>query len=220
MTFEEIARRLEDVLCEEDYARLEEETPGGEHMDNADLLRAQSYDRLVTLLIEADVYAPDSVADWDEVKRSMDAPEWEENDDGDMTRRVFLGTVFTLTPSGKYYQPFACSNVEDCPVCNGAQVYGVEKCSVCRGTGIRGEHPDDDVSKYPLVTEGEECHSCDGHGFRHSQCEYCGGSGSREAYLDTLYFEYLEEQAASRGYHIENGEGDPCDIFVVEFREG
>jgi len=33
------------------------------------------------------------------------------------SRLVYLGTIMTLTPSGKYYTPFAHSNVEVCDAC-------------------------------------------------------------------------------------------------------
>lgn len=36
-----------------------------------------------------------------------------EYDAGMWQRSIFLGTVFALTPSGKYYMPFACSNVTE-----------------------------------------------------------------------------------------------------------
>jgi len=48
------------------------------------------------------------------VRTELDKAEWEPTEDGDgRTRRVFLGTVFALKPSGKYYTSFACSNVTE-----------------------------------------------------------------------------------------------------------
>lgn len=37
----------------------------------------------------------------------------EETEDGIFVYREYLGTVFSLYPSGKYYQPFACGNVSE-----------------------------------------------------------------------------------------------------------
>lgn len=96
--------------------------------------------------------------------------DWDEPDRLDC-RGVFLGTVFMIMPSGKYYMPWACSNVEP--------------CSRCRGDG----------------------------------CDYCGGVGSREAYEDELMAEALEHYSDRRGLSVQGGDGDPCDIFLVEYRD-
>jgi len=47
------------------------------------------------------------------LKAELVSAEWQETEDGDETRQVYLGTIFSLMPSGKYYTPFACSNVTD-----------------------------------------------------------------------------------------------------------
>jgi hypothetical protein len=47
------------------------------------------------------------------------------DDSGNIIGRAFIGTVFTLTPSGKYYMPWACSNLEVCGNCNGQ---GCDEC--------------------------------------------------------------------------------------------
>jgi len=55
------------------------------------------------------------------VRELLDSEDWESDDalGGDQVRRLYLGTVFQLTPSGKYYMPFACSNVMGCATCHG-----------------------------------------------------------------------------------------------------
>lgn len=40
-------------------------------------------------------------------------PDYQDNPETSEVRRVFLGTVFALTPSGKFYTPWACSNVTE-----------------------------------------------------------------------------------------------------------
>ena len=59
--------------------------------------------------------------DFDAIRARMDAEEYAASDDGFnmYERRVYLGTVFGLTPSGKYYTPWANSNVAGCPGCGG-----------------------------------------------------------------------------------------------------
>ena len=47
-----------------------------------------------------------------EISNQLNNESWEQEDDNNYeSRRLYLGTVFNLVPSGKYYQPFACSNV-------------------------------------------------------------------------------------------------------------
>ena len=53
--------------------------------------------------------------DWTELVKKVDAAEPTEGwgGDGEPAKVVFLGTVFNLTPSGKYYTPFAHSNITE-----------------------------------------------------------------------------------------------------------
>jgi hypothetical protein len=94
--------------------------------------------------------------------------EIQEDLDGEKIKSVFIGTVFSLSPSGKYYTPWACSNLSPCPRCKG-----------------RG-------------------------------CDYCGDVGSREAFEDQVFYEALYEVASRYDAQIEFGEGDPCDLFLVQ----
>ena len=56
------------------------------------------------------------------VRRELDRSDWEVDykDTSQEVRRVYLGDVFSLTPSGKMYTPFACSNVDACETCHGS----------------------------------------------------------------------------------------------------
>lgn len=87
--------------------------------------------------------------------------------DGNLILSYYLGSVFGLLPSGKYYTPFASSNVD--------------ACSRCKGEG----------------------------------CKHCGYMGSREAYEDSLWYEYMESALSKHGCILESGEGDPCDLFIT-----
>lgn len=52
--------------------------------------------------------------DWEGIKQELNAiGEPFEDDCGNKVKAIFLGSVFSLTPSGKYYTPFACSNVNE-----------------------------------------------------------------------------------------------------------
>jgi len=47
------------------------------------------------------------------IREELNQEEWEDVEPDRQERRVFLGTVFGLTPSGKYYMPWAHSNVTE-----------------------------------------------------------------------------------------------------------
>lgn len=47
-------------------------------------------------------------------------PEVFRDEDGQIIESTYLGSVLNHCPSGKYYLPFACSNVIVCPRCKGA----------------------------------------------------------------------------------------------------
>jgi len=89
----------------------------------------------------------------DNLKAELAAAEVEPSPDGS-SRRVFLGTVMDLMPSGKFYTPWACSNVSD-----------------------------------------------------------------EEAEEDEAWREQAEEELGSIGAVLESGEGDPCDLFAVQYVE-
>ena len=69
-----------------------------------------------------------------------------------------IGSCLHLAPSGKYYLPFACSNVDPCPYCEGKGTIGSEfdpeECPICRG-----EHSLDvllDQEFYTALDDGAE----------------------------------------------------------------
>ena len=61
----------------------------------------------------------------------------------------FLGTVMGQSPSGKYYQPWACSNVDLCDACKG------EGCDACGHTGSVEAHLDELWQESMSETAGE-----------------------------------------------------------------
>ena len=189
--------------------------------------------------------------DPDQAKFMLEALPWEPADlflDGDaiLTRRIFLGTVFGLCPSGKYYMPWAYSNVDPCPKCEGSGVLNDSPwlwptCESCEGRGwryivtlarLRGESLDVTLAflqenGWTTFYDGVEstevdkfiCRFCDGLGKVQPQCSICQGLGSEEAYLDQLWWERAEELFDSHEFTVESGEGDPCDIFAAQYKE-
>ena len=62
-----------------------------------------------------------------------------ETDFDDPYMTTYLGSCLSLAPSGKYYMPFACSNVAgDCPFCRGRGA----NCNTCGGTGSLSAYQD------------------------------------------------------------------------------
>lgn len=152
-------------------------------------------------------------------------------DDWTIQASLFIGTVFSLTPSGKYYTPWATSNVESCPRCKGKGKLRVfDTCQACKGNGhrmvselaaLRNESEKTTrrflLDKYPdcnLAMGHFDCIYCKGEGQIARVCDWCEGLGSREAYLDQVWNETLEEIAGKYDIFVFSGEGDPCDIFL------
>lgn len=48
-----------------------------------------------------------------DLRRRLDKEVWRKADPWNEERRVFLGTVFSVYPSGKYYQPFALGSATE-----------------------------------------------------------------------------------------------------------
>ena len=57
----------------------------------------------------------DTGLNFETIRQQVNEAGWEESEyhDDQEERRVFLGTVFALTPSGKFYTPFANGNVTE-----------------------------------------------------------------------------------------------------------
>lgn len=166
--------------------------------------------------------------DWDEILNDLRSQEWQDSEDGGKERFVFIGTVFSLYPSGKYYEPWACSNLDVCSNCNGKGTKNPRKKRLYkkwRTAQNRCHAMADKLNLNGNLTELQK------HGwYRYYRtvtrslqqiqlqmlCRSCGGMGSQEAHADSLYDEALHEEAASHGLFVISGEGDPCDILVGE----
>ena len=141
--------------------------------------------------------------------------------------RAFLGTVMLLTPSGKYYTPFANSNLEPCPGCNGKGEIRHDRRAKRRRDqqvlrlwrrfsktyGYKGLWPQADQDRW--VRASLQAQVLD------PTCRSCNGCGSAEAHKDQLWRAAAEDALADYDAWLEEGEGDPCDLFVcVEAPDG
>ena len=83
------------------------------------------------------------------IREALDLEDWEEDDmnPGSEVRRVYLGSVFALAPSGKYYMPWACGNLDSCPKCKGKgslpSPKGAVDCEECGGCGSHEAYRDE-----------------------------------------------------------------------------
>lgn len=161
----------------------------------------------------------------DEIRAALEAESWEPSDDDErQERRLYLGSIFGCTPSGKFYAPFACSNVAGCASCKGTgtvprhRKVRVNQRQAARALRIRKRF--DARAKVNRVAAQAWVKGRDAWRFACGRsCTACGGSGSREAHLDERWREYAETLCESVGAFLENGEGDPCDFFIVECRD-
>jgi hypothetical protein len=162
---------------------------------------------------------------WDNVVASLQQQPWEPRsdfgaDEDEQERTLYLGSCFSLVPSGKYYLPWACSNVEPCPHCKGSGEIASHKRRVMKKRQARARKMEELAQKrdrnyamkhWPALRKLK-------NGTSHT-CTHCGGLGSQEAYRDQLWWEKVEQEADERGLFITTGEGDPTDIFVGEVRD-
>jgi hypothetical protein len=127
--------------------------------------------------------------------------------------------------------PFACSNVDACPVCQGTGSVRIRQSRRKQGkarrrvrqhqrklANVRWTHGQPPYMATMATWRFRITHYMElANGVR--SCTRCNGLGSAEANDDEIWRETLEAEAEALGYSIENGEGDPCDIFAVEYRD-
>ena len=176
--------------------------------------------------------------DWDKIVSSaINNPQDDTNcceDENNKIGYAFLGSL--INPSGKFYLPWASSNLDSCHSCNGTGInaHKTDDCNVCNGTGKRYLK---DVETYTAVHEWIKneniiiytdfrrldkdftyplyfnCNVCNGTGKISTTCRQCGGLGSNEAYKDQEFYAALDDIARKYGGYITSGSGDPCDLF-------
>lgn len=83
------------------------------------------------------------------IQTQLNGEEPEFDEENNMwTKHIYIGSVMSLLPSGKYYMPFACSNVEICEVCKQAGHVPCTEDDPCK-------HQDDSED-----TEEYHCEAC------------------------------------------------------------
>lgn len=137
---------------------------------------------------------------------------------------AYLGRVMSIFPSGKYYAPFASSNVDgDCHICKGKGSTGNRKAAPLLEAGARAAReeltrkngaanklfhqwsPED--RRMAAHLDGEMAK----YGPRRT-CLACAGTGSLSAARDSDFREALEAVAAEYNGVITEGQGDPTEV--------
>ena len=162
------------------------------------------------------------IFDLEDVRAELDAEEWEDDSDGYcQTRRIYIGTVFSLVPSGKYYTPWANSNVDACPCCHGKGTLPGHKSA-----RIRKRNQKRYENMLRLGFKNGRAYSIRHSAVRNAAhdrwqkvCSVCGGLGSKEAHEDEMWYDQAEEELSSINCSLESGDGDPCDLFITECRD-
>jgi len=101
--------------------------------------------------------------DWDAIKRELElVAEPVEDECGNKVKGIYLGSVFSLTPSGKYYTPWACGNVDEEEVKDDQEWWdALEKQAAERGLFITsGEGDPTDIYVGMTVEEKEDGKEC------------------------------------------------------------
>lgn len=166
-------------------------------------------------------------------------PQESMHDEDVLEKWVYLGTVFSLMPSGKFYTPWACSNVDACERCGGAgQIDNPTRATLpeaaaallaeqaqqmdwqIRSLAVHFYGPAY-IGAWPAQLDVLLSRTADVNERLKAkiQCPHCEGVGSREAYLDEMWREQAEEELEKIGASLASGEGDPCDLFAVKVVE-
>jgi len=157
----------------------------------------------------------------------MDQENWEPFERGREIRSVGLGSVMALTPSGKYYMPFACGNLSMCPVCEGT---GTVKPSASRRLVNKRRNREIRSRDLWVKRYGPALH-WPAHILARSArlsslmrqigvlCSRCGGLGSHEAYDDELWNADAVAALNAVGLSMETSEGDGTYLLAVEIRD-
>lgn len=167
--------------------------------------------------------------DPDDIRRQVNKEPWEAHEPGMESRCVGLGSVMALTPSGKYYTPWATGNLSNCPVCNGtgrvSPLAPARRLKKWKNRNRRARrlwikrYGAASLDRWPvhvrvksdrlnkLLKRADTC------------CPRCNGLGSHEAADDEAWHERAEAELEARGLSLETSDGDSTYLIAVEYRD-
>lgn len=164
---------------------------------------------------------------WDKIVKDIQEENWEEDPDNAEefeVRYIYLGSIFSISPSGKVYAPFACSNLNPCPFCNGSgKVKSRYKPRVARRAKNRSHRQ----RRLWVKRYGSGWHNWPAHIIAASAelnrymerfsttCPRCAGGGSHEAQDDEDFFEALENKLNEYNLSVMHADEN---IYAAEYR--
>lgn len=155
-----------------------------------------------------------------------------QDEDGNPQVSAYVGNVCTITPSGKYYTAFAASNVDTCELCAGTgkipnpnydpDIFAMaEKCQIDLSARLTKCRCNDEY--VDLYTNLNIAFTAVVLAKRKTAktmvCPHCGGHGSRDVYLDEVFWAEVDQLCAANNVIITNGEGSATDVFITRHVE-
>ncbi len=174
---------------------------------------------------------------WDNIVKALQTESWEvdEHDDTQEIRRVWLGSRMGLSPSGKMYMPWATSNLNPCPACDGTgevtlslptrrmkkarrrldalDVKGARIMRQCRTAGNAWTG----IRRFNMNYANTLRETLEPLATGKRQCLRCDGCGSHEARDDERFWELVEKEADSHDVFIDSNE-DGDMVYAAEVR--
>lgn len=160
----------------------------------------------------------------DEVEKELNKAEPYEDPEnpGEFIQTIYLGSILSLTPSGKIYYPFAHSNVDLCTRCKGKGNIKNKHKSIKKVDAIDRKIrriANDWVKPYATLTKRQQqlidkLRKTREHYDEWKTCPECYGMGSLEARLDEDWWEQLGSELDRIDAWYHGSEGDECDIMI------
>jgi hypothetical protein len=153
----------------------------------------------------------------------LDKEAWEDTDDPSLRARcVGLGSIMAITPSGKVYTPFACSNVRECPVCQGREKIPPRDPKLFRKLRKKVEKLGARCMKlgWQIASPTRAHHHATLDRLSNmTRCPRCLGVGSAEARDDEDWQENAEKALETIGASIQESEGDGAYLVAIEYTD-
>jgi hypothetical protein len=163
------------------------------------------------------------ILDLVKLQQQLDSSEIYEDEDGNKTQTIYLGSILDLTHSGKVYYPFAHSNVDCCPRCKGEGTiknkHGKKKKyekllkkkrELFQNLNAEKDYFNRTEKQHKKLEKIVKQHE---HWNPYILCNECYGLGSLEARLDQDWWKELEEELETINAYIDNSD-DGCDIMI------
>ncbi len=165
------------------------------------------------------------ILDIDEIRQRLDEADIYEDYDGNKIQTVYIGDIRDMTPSGKVYTPFACSNVTPCERCKGTTQIKNKHYKKKKWTKIHNRlnkltrNAIDIYGFYDnwpktIIARRKKLKKQEVHWAQYLLCPECRGLGSLEARLDQDYLKQLQSELDEIDAWHHLSESDGCDILI------